>query len=102
MRKLFKGGNYSRAETIRGNTVCINMFIEEKMPIFCWLDNYKTGTNINSGSLIPVWLELVLYQAAETDTKSQRPNYAHQELIQQQVAALAAYQWLVTLYLMKL
>ena len=22
MRKLFKGGNYSRAETIRGNTVC--------------------------------------------------------------------------------
>ena len=24
MRKLFKGGNYSRAETIRGNTVNIN------------------------------------------------------------------------------
>ena len=23
VRKLFKGGNYSRAETIRGNTVCI-------------------------------------------------------------------------------
>ena len=23
MRKLFKGGNYSRAETIRGNTVYI-------------------------------------------------------------------------------
>ena len=22
VRKLFKGGNYSRAETIRGNTVC--------------------------------------------------------------------------------
>ena len=25
MRKLFKGGNYSRAETIRGNTVDINL-----------------------------------------------------------------------------
>ena len=23
VRQLFKGGNYSRAETIRGNTVCI-------------------------------------------------------------------------------
>ena len=25
MRKLFKGGNYSRAETIRGNTVFISV-----------------------------------------------------------------------------
>ena len=81
--------------------LCIDKFIEEKRPYFCWLDNYKTGTNINSGSLIPVLLELVLYQAEEMDTKSQR-NYAHQELIRQQVAALAAYPWLVTLYLMRL
>ena len=27
MRKLFKGGKYSRAETIRGNTVCIFIII---------------------------------------------------------------------------
>jgi hypothetical protein len=84
------------------NKLWIDKFIKEKKPYLCWLDNYKTVTNMNSGSLIPVWLELVLYQAVETYTKSQRPSYAHQELIRQQVAAQAAYPWLATLYLMKL
>ena len=31
MRKLFKGGNYSRAETIRGNTVNYNFYINESL-----------------------------------------------------------------------
>ena len=29
VRKLFKGGNYSRAETIRGNTVCTEWSLSE-------------------------------------------------------------------------
>ena len=39
MRKLFKGGNYSRAETIRGNTVAIFLEVKfiysEKATAFC-------------------------------------------------------------------
>ena len=31
MRKLFKGGNYSRAETIRGNTVDVRNFMSKSI-----------------------------------------------------------------------
>ena len=35
-RKLFKGGNYSRAETIRGNTVCWPNFAQYWQHILSW------------------------------------------------------------------
>ena len=34
LRKLFKGGNYSRAETIRGNTVCK---CQKSIKLFCFV-----------------------------------------------------------------
>ena len=42
MRKLFKGGNYSRAETIRGNTIFEN-FENPLVPIDHWV--YKKILN---------------------------------------------------------
>ena len=39
MRKLFKGGNYSRAETIRGNTVISGQNLE--IPTILGLDSHQ-------------------------------------------------------------
>ena len=45
VRKLFKGGNYSRAETIRGNTISIFLYLKLKLPN--WYCNKIIGEVIN-------------------------------------------------------
>ena len=53
-RKLFKGGNYSRKDTIRGNTVYQNMYYHQNLPfhskefatlnvIFSCVSNFGAG-----------------------------------------------------------
>ena len=40
MQKLFKGENYSRAETIRGNTVFVIRPIQKVVSFFCYTVGY--------------------------------------------------------------
>ena len=60
VRKLFKGGNYSREETIRGNTVCSIKFalyeiLPEPLNLICLFDKMENKRKLPQDSLSINW-----------------------------------------------
>ena len=74
VRKLFKGGNYSRAKTIRGNTVSFSSFVTWYcLKIAPKIRNNSNFTKELKDGVLYAFFEIWLYQKKFSNVKILKP-----------------------------